>query len=127
MSLSRRPGVPPSKPADAPVSYPGEAVPHLEALARTAMPVDRIVEEIERLRAGRTRFVDAALAAPEEWAPNAKLPAAEPIGDEFDEPAADDLSFLDFRPPADQPHSSMLKKPRRIGARRSWSCRHTPS
>lgn len=69
MSLSRRPGVPPSKPADAPVAYPGEAVPHLEALARTGMPVDLIVEEIERLCAGRPRFVDAALAAPQDWAP----------------------------------------------------------
>ncbi|WEJ35107.1 hypothetical protein [Devosia sp. SD17-2] len=62
MSLSRRPGVPPAKTAK--VAFPGEAVPHLEALARTAMLIDRIVEEIERLRAGRTRFVDAALAAP---------------------------------------------------------------
>lgn len=103
-----------------------EAMPYLEPLARCLISTECIVEEIERLRAGRTRFVDAALADTAAWAPNAKLPAAdaapEPFGAEFDEiDPVNPLGFLDDdKPPVDQPHSSVAraKAPRRIGVRR---------
>jgi hypothetical protein len=132
MTLTRRPGVPPRRPPASPTttvqaSLPADLVPHVEILARSGVSVDLIVSEITRIREGRTRFVDAALTAPKDWAPNADLkPAAapekapEPFGAEFDVEIDPEnpLGFLDVdRPPVDQPHSLMTKKPRRPGVR----------